>query len=232
MSEKKNCIISFANQSGNYINRLARLSESLRNNSEGIDFISFIGEGSLGCERHSVNPYGFKVEAFSKVFEQGYKNVLWLDTSVFAIKRVHKVFEDIEANGYCFQKAGHLVGTWTNDFTLNYFGITRDEAMTMPMIGNAGLLGLNFESKIGQEFFLMWDQALVAGCFKGSWVNTDKTESQDERCLGHRHDMSCHSIIANKLGIINNAYDGDKVLQYAGVFDETLNDTIIFKAQG
>jgi len=228
----KNCVISFANSKGNYINRLARLSESLRNNSEGIDFVSFIGEASLGCELHSKNPYSFKVEAFYKMFQAGYKNVLWLDSSVFAIKPIHKVFDDIENKGFCFQRAGHMVGSWANDYTLNYFGITRDEAMDMPMIGNAGLLGLSVTNKIGVDFFAMWSKAMLAGCFKGNWTNEGNTESNDERCLGHRHDMSSHSIVANKLGLINDAYDGDKVLQYAGIYDETLNDTIIFKAQG
>lgn len=213
-----NCIISFANSRGNYVKALERLNESLRNNLNG-NFIGFIGEDSIGAPAHTDNPYAFKVYAFKKAIQAGYKKILWLDSSVFAIKKVQPIFDEIEKDGFIFQKAGHKAGTWTNDFTLNYFGVTRDETMKMEMIGNAGFLGLNFDMPAPNEFFKKWEAAMNAGCFKGSWDN-------------HRHDMSCSSIIVNQMGIISLAKHGDQWLQYAGVFDETLNNTIILKAQG
>lgn len=228
----KNCIISFANQKGYYIDGLARLSHSLRNNSSGIEFISFIGEDSLGCELHTQNPYAFKVAAFKKAVSQGYTNILWLDSSCFAINNIIPIFEEIEKNGFIFQDAGHLLGNWANDFTLNYFGITRDEAMEMKMIGNAGFLGLNFKNGIAVELFNKWEQSCIAGCFKGAWSNSEKTESEDVRCFGARHDMSASSAIVNQMGLFKYAHSGEEILQYAGLYDAVLNDTIIFKAQG
>lgn len=227
----KNCIVSFANEKGRYIQNLARLSESLRDNFDG-DFLGFINESSLGCESHGENPYSFKIYAIQKAIDAGYENILYLDTSVFAIKNVNPIFEEIQTNGFIFQEAGHYLGVWANDLTLNHFGISRDEAMNMLMIGNAGFLGLNIKSEIGLTFFKMWKESMEAGCFKGAWTNETKSESQDERCKGARHDMSASSAIANKLGIIDKCKKGDEVLQYAGLFQETANDTIIFKAQG
>lgn len=224
-------IVSFANHSGRYVQNLARLSDSLRNNFDG-DFIGFVGEASLGAPLHSEAPYEFKVLAIDKVRQQGYTSVIWLDSSVFAIANVVPIFERLEKQGLVFQEAGHMLGTWSNDATLNYFGLTRDEALKVPMIGNAGFLGFDFTKQIAQDFFNKWVQSMNANLFKGAWNNDNKTESQDERCRGHRHDMSASSAIAHKLGVYHMAYKGDELLQYAGLFDKTLNDSIILKAQG
>lgn len=227
----KNCIVSFANSKGNYVKALSRLHESLRNNFDG-DFLGFINESSIGSPLHSENPYAFKVYAIMKAIDAGYRKILYVDSSCFAVANVSPAFDEISNNGFLFQFAGHYAGEWTNDYTLSYFGVKRDDAMSMPMIGNAGMLGLNFDMEEPNEFFKRWKVAMENGCFKGRWNNNDKTESQDERCKGARHDMSSSSIILNLMGKIMIAKNGDEFLQYAGVFDKTLNDSIIFKAQG
>lgn len=226
----KNCIISFANSTRYYINGLARLNESLRVNFDG-DFLGFIGEASLGCEPHEINPYSFKIYAFKKAIEAGYKNILWLDSSCFAIKNVQPCFDEIEENGFLFQDSGHWASTWINDFSLNYLGITREEAREIRLIGNAGLLGLNFSMGKPVEFFKKWEDAMLAGCFKGRWDNKDKTESQSDECLGARHDM-ISGVILHQMGLSHLMKGGEELLQYAGLYDEVLNDSIIWKAQG
>lgn len=227
----KRCIVSFANNAGRYVQNMARLSDSLRNNFDG-DFIGFVGEASLGAPLHSEAPYEFKIHAIDKVKQQGYTSVIWLDSSVFAIGNVSPIFERLEDQGLVFQEAGHMLGTWSNDATLDYFGISRDAAMAMPMIGNAGFLGFDFTNHVANDFFNQWVQSMNANLFKGAWNNDNKTESQDERCRGHRHDMAASSSIVNQLGIFDLAYKGDEVLQYAGPYDQTLNSSIILKAQG
>ena len=208
---------------------MARLSESLRNNFDG-DFLGFIGEASLGSPLHQDNPYAFKIYAFKHALAAGYTQILWLDSSCFAIKNVQPIFDIIESEGYIMQEAGQYVGNWANDKTLDYFKLTRDTAMEMLCYGNAGFLGLNFEDEIAETFFYQWEKAMNAGMFKGAWNNTDNSESEDERCKGHRHDLVCGSIIANQLGM--RYKPGNEWLQYAGMFDETANETIVIKAQG
>ena len=225
----KKCIISFANSRGNYVKSLARLSESLRNNFDG-DFLAFVGEQSIGAPLHSENPYAFKIYAWYEAIRRGYTHILWLDSSCFAIKNTKPIFDKIDQQGYIMQEAGHLAGTWTNDNALAYFGISRDQAMKMPCYGNAGFLGLKINSEIPNHFFTTWAHSMDAGMFKGDWTNEDHSQSSDERCKGHRHDMSCGSIIANDLGMKYES--GQRWLQYGGVFDEVLNDSIIIKAQG
>lgn len=231
MSRNKRAIISFANQNGAYMDRLARLSNSLRNNFDG-DFLGFVHESSLGCELHSENPYAFKIAAFQKAKDAGYTSILWLDSSVFAVASVEPIFERLERNGFVFQEAGHMLGTWSNDECLIHFGISRDEAMSVPMIGNAGFLGLDFNNVKANNFFGLWKRSMNSNIFKGEWNNDYKTESEDDRCKGHRHDMSCSSALVHRLGLFHMAYKGDEILQYAGIYDKVLNDTIILKAQG
>lgn len=211
-------IVSLATKNGNYVNRLARLEESLKNNFDG-DFFGFIGEHSVGAPRHIENPYAFKIYAINAVREQGYNQILWLDSSVFAIKNVQPVFDEIDKDGFIMQEAGHYVSDWCNDAALAYFKLLRQDARGMLMYGNAGFLGLDFNITIGREFFTAWEDSMKAGAFKGDWSD-------------HRHDMSAGSIIANKLGMHKKYKSGNEWLQYAGPYDATANDTIIFKAQG
>ena len=89
--------------------------------------------------------------------------------------------------------------------------------VTNKMYGNAGFLGLDFETGIANHFFLEWNAAMMNGAFRGDWSD-------------HRHDMTCGSIIANRLGM--KFQSGNELLEYAGPDDPVKNNTIIFKAQG
>lgn len=219
----KKAIVSLANDKGNYRLSLARLEESLKGRFDG-DFFGFTGEHMVGAPPHEENPYAFKVYAIDMVRQMGYDYILWLDSSVYAIKDVQPVFDIIARDGYLMQDSGHVVGHWCNDGTLEYFRLSREMAMSKPMYGNAGMLGLDFttalsfgDKKKPYSWFMIWKQTMERGFFKGSWGN-------------HRHDMTCGSIIANELGM--KYIPGDQILQYAGPDDPVNNETIIFKAQG
>jgi hypothetical protein len=205
-----------ANSAGRYIEGMERLRQSLEGKFDG-DFIGFVGEESIGAPLHSENPYAFKIYAFIEALKRGYKNILWLDCSVWAIKDVQPVFDVINKEGYIMQEAGHFVGNWCNDFTLDYFGVKRDYAMAMLCYGNAGFLGLNFATIIANEFFDKWQQAMLAGCFKGNWSD-------------HRHDLTSGSIIASKLGMKYKS--GNEWLEYAQFGSKPKNETIILQAAG
>lgn len=226
MLTNKQAIVSFANSKGVYIQRLARLGESLRNNSPDIDFISWIGEASLGCPLHSEVPFAFKIYAVQAAKDAGYDHVLWVDSSCFAIQSVTPVFDEIKKDGVIFQDAGHYLRTWCNDRTLDYFNITAEESESIKMIGNAGFLGFDFTSTIGICFFEQWKMAMEDGQFNNS------IEQSGDGFIEHRWDMSCSSAITYKMGLSHLMKSGNEWLQYAGLYDKTLNETIIFKAQG
>lgn len=227
----KKCIVSFGNSSNNYVHGISRLSESLRNNFDG-DFLAFIGEASCGAPLHTDNPYAFKIYCIEKAIEAGYHQVLWLDSSCFAVRPVQPIFDMISRQTFAFQDSGHWLGEWANDRSLEYFSLSRDAAMDMRMIGNAGFLGFDTTCTLGSIFFKGWKQSMLDNIFKGAWNNNEKTESQDERCRGHRHDMVCSSAIIHRMGLKGLMAGGEEILQYAGLYDPILNDSIIIKAQG
>ena len=227
----KRAVVSFCNNRGNYIKGMERLSKSLDGNFDG-DFVGFTYEESVGAPPHLENPYAFKIYCIEKAVEMGYDKILWVDASVLAIRNVNITFGEIEKDGMIFQEAGHMLGNWSSDKQLEYFGIKRDEAMSIRMIGNAGFLGFDFTNPIAIKFFQLWKQSMLDGCFKGAWNNNNKTESQDERCKGSRHDMSCSSAIVYKLGLDKLMKKGDEWLEYAPPESLPKNETIIWKAQG
>lgn len=210
-------IVSLANDRGNYHKALDRLAESIRVYGDGIPFFGFRSEEEVGAPPHMENPYAFKVYAIEKVRNMGYTQILWLDSSVYAVAPVAPAFWHIDSFGYLMQDSGHVLGDWSNDELLSYAHLPREKAMKVKMYGNAGMLGLDFRNTKSLIFFARWRRFMKAGLFKGSWDN-------------HRHDMSCGSIIAWAMRFQYIA--GDQILQYAAPEDPLLNDSIIFKAQG
>lgn len=221
----KQAICSFANKKGRYVDMLARLSNSLRTNFDG-DFLAWVSEEALGCPAHTDVPFAFKIHAVQKAKDAGYQQVLWLDSSCYAIANLKPVFDEIEKDGVIFQDAGHYLRTWCNDRTLEYFGITPDRAAELKMIGNAGFLGFDFTNRIGREFFYNWKQSMEDGQFNNS------DQEPDGKFIQHRWDMSCSSAVMHNMGLSHLMKRGDEWLQYAGQFDKTLNETILIKAQG
>lgn len=211
------CIVSFANGRGNYLKGQQRLIDSLKGVGFAGGVVTIKSEEEIGAPSHYSNPYAFKLYAIERAIELGYRQILYVDASVWAVQPVEPVFEAIEKEGYIMQEAGHYVGRWSNEYCLKWFGITREEANKMPMYGNAGLLGLNFDNEIALRFFGKWKDSMLAGCFKGSWTD-------------HRHDMTCGSIIANQLGMKYKS--GSDILAYVGGGYAEPKDHIIFYAQG
>jgi len=101
--------------------------------------------------------------------------------------------------------------------------------MQIPMY-SAGFTGLNFEHPVAEQFFKHWRAAADAGVFKGAWTNEAKQVSQDERCKGHRHDMTAASIIANALGM--RYQKGGTYLEYMPPGKTPNKDTVVFGLQG
>ena len=205
----------------------ARLRASLE--GYGIPYLDYNSEAQVKAPLHRDNPYAFKVYAIEQARRAGADHVLWLDSSCYAIADPAPIFDIIANKGYFMEEAGHVAGKWANDNCLQHFGITRDEAMEIPMF-SAGFTGINFNDMFAAEFFRQWKEAMLAGAFKGGWTNTNKTESQDARCEGHRHDMVCASIIAHKLGMTYEP--GGTYFQYAAPSDPVRAESIIFKLQG
>jgi hypothetical protein len=155
-----------------------------------------------GAPLHYENPYAFKIYAIEAARDQGFEQILWLDASVYPVKTIDPVWDWLTEKGIFMEEAGHYVGQWCNQQTLDYFNITREEAMKMPMF-SAGFVGFDFRRKVSVEFFEKWKASMLAGMFKGDWTE-------------HRHDMTVGSIIANQMGIVPKYSPGGNFFAYIG----------------
>lgn len=205
-------IVNFSTDA--YKRPAARLEHSL----QGHKYLMFKSYDDIGSPTHQQSPYEFKIHAIraASVFDPV---VLWCDSSLWRVGDV-KVIEDlILKDGYFMSEAGAWVGQWTNPETKKYFNLTEEEGRVpggMCMF-SAGLLGLDMNSKVAQDFFTQWQDSAKAGCFSGSWNN-------------HRHDQSAGSIIASRLGM--KYQRGGQHMSYIGPGYSQPEPTSIFYLQG
>jgi len=175
-----------------------RLSESLNGHKQLMlsDYVS------LGSPDHSESPYQFKIHAIEAAFEFD-PVVLWVDASMWLVGDLLKIEALILRDGYFMSEAGHWVGSWTNPHTRDYFKLTKEESKVPGgmFMFSAGLLGLDKNNPLAMEFFTQWKASALAGCFRGDWAN-------------HRHDMTCASIIASRLGM--RYHRGGEFMSYIG----------------
>lgn len=177
--------------------------QRLRNSLQGYKVLIFNDYAQIGSPSHQESPYQFKIHAIRLALSFD-PIVLWCDSSLWRVGDLSIIENIIKEEGFFGTEAGHYSGRWTNQFTRDYFNVTEQE-MTQGEGGitlfSAGLLGLNGNSEIAMRFLDEWEASAKAGCFKGSY--------QD-----HRHDQSCASIIATRLGF--KYQRGGKYMSYIG----------------
>lgn len=166
-----------------------------------------------GSPTHKESPYEFKIHAIKEAFEQD-DIVLWADASMWRVGDLSRIEDIIKRDGYFMEEAGHYVNDWCNDHTRRYFNLEKENGYRM---FSAGLCGFNLKSELAMEFLYRWEASAKAGCFRGDYSN-------------HRHDMTCGSIIAQRL---NMKYQtGGSHMAYVGPGYPAPNKDVVFYAQG
>jgi hypothetical protein len=173
-----------------YAKGTARLVKSLQENGyEGAIMANY--EIPHGSQTHAQNPYAFKVVAIDKALQAGYTKIFWMDSSIYSQLDPNHIFDIVNKKGYYFVKNGYSVGQETSDFCLDWFGVTRDQAMNIPQIAS-GFWGMDFDRTKSLDIFNKWKEACEQGCFKGS--RNHDGQSEDPRFLWHRQDQSALSL--------------------------------------
>lgn len=198
VNAKHIAFVTFA--SGRYTEYAPLLRETVQRNCPEADVYIFNNPAEIGAPPHSSSPYSFKPYAVDYVRNLGYRYVIWCDSVVRLRKQTDALLQKISQVGVYLQADGWRVGTWANDRALAYFGLNRDQAMEIEAI-YACIMGFDFHSPVAIEFLKRWKKASDDGIFIGNWKNDLKTESQDERCRGHRHDQTCAELISYQMGI-------------------------------
>ena len=196
----KKAVINFANANKWYPYGQQRLYRSLALVNWDGHLMFRTKEEEIGAPPHSEVPYAFKPYLLLSAVQLGCTHVLWCDASVFAIRNIRPMFDYLENHSHMFFY-NCSTGNWTSDACLEVFGLTRDEAMNVPMLMGI-CMGFNMTHPTTQKFLEQWlEHARDGKSFPGHWNNDHQEVSKDERCKGHRHDQSVASILAWKLGM-------------------------------
>lgn len=176
------------------------LVESIKKHYPKADIFAFHEYEEIGSPPHATHPYAFKPYAVDFLRKKGYSIVIWCDSCMRLLKSIESLIPDIASRGVFLQQDGWASGQWANDKSLEYFGLTRDQAMDISSV-YACIMAFDFRHDVSHVFLDKWKKACDDGIFRGNWNNNLKTESADERCKGHRHDQTCAEIISHSLNI-------------------------------
>jgi len=95
----KTVVVNFANGKGWYLKGQQRLKDSLGYSDKLVDFVGFTSETEVGSPPHESNPYAFKIYTIERVKSMGYSKILYVDSSVYAIKSIEPVIDGCVVNG-------------------------------------------------------------------------------------------------------------------------------------
>lgn len=219
MTQTKPLIIS-CGVGGWYGAGVKRLERSLIFNGYAGDMLMYSNEYPPNSEAHQDNPYAFKIFAFEEAIRQGYKHIVWCDSSLWCIKTPHVIFDIISDMGVFAFRSGYNCAQTCSDAALEWAGVSRDEAENIPEQAT-GLVGLYMENPKGKEVYDLWKEGCREGLFKTNRVH-DLNDSYDPRFLHGRQDQSIFALACYKAGLDFNyvdfisyygtGYDPDKCL--------------------
>lgn len=176
-----------------------RLERSLIYHGYAGDMMFWRNEYPPNCPSHQENPYAFKIYAFREAIRLGYKVIMWLDCSFWAIKNPMPIFDIINDNGIFAFRSGYNCANTCTDHILEYNNFTRDQAEQLPEIAT-GIVGLNMDNPDGGRVFSLWEDMCDNGLFNNSRTH-NINESADSRYLHGRQDQSAFSMAVHKLGL-------------------------------
>lgn len=166
-----------------------------------------------GCPSQAKRQYAFKIFAIQDAFQRGYERVLWMDIVYMPQTSIQPLWDAVARDGWYIPPQGDAVlGNWCSDACLGLFGLTRDQAMVIPLVFS-GLVGLDLDHRTGQRIWDLWKIAYEQGAFQGPHKNEPGEPmhewghklaghcSDDPRCMGHRHDESALSAILHRMGL-------------------------------
>lgn len=190
-----------------YVPLQKRLLASL----EGVDVLRWTDAWPPGSPSHAELPYGFKLFAFAEARRRGAELALWVDSPVVARGNPAPVFERVARDGHLFVTDGDRLGNWIGDAALEALGMSRDEAMALPLFQGT-FIGLDLRRGDWLDAML---EAAARGLLNGPYFTPSAPAearaskpgkptgeaSRDPRCWGHRHDEAIGSALAARRGM-------------------------------
>lgn len=194
----KPCIVSCGTGS-RYGAGVDRLESSLRYHGYLGD-IMFWKTLPDGCPKHEGDgQYNFKVFCLNEAAKRGHRVLLWLDSSLYAIRDIMDIFDYIIDKGLFFFRSGYPLSATATDKLLAFAEETRED-LTQTNEQATGVIGINLDHPAGEAFMAEWGLYMKAGMFGGNRVK-DKADSEHPLFQFSRQDQSAASMILHKMGI-------------------------------
>ena len=187
MSNKKDqCLISYAkNGRERYEDALDRNKTEAKKHFDG-DALYYKIDLPEGCPSHQDTPYGFKPFLFADAFEKGFKQVLWLDSTIVMLRDPQPIFDVMSKHGVvAFHNLGHNLKNWISEKAIETTGIDLKQDPYQIM---ACVVGFDLDHPLGKKIFDKW----LA-------LSQDGVSFQNNPCANpnnkHRHDQAVLSAL-------------------------------------
>ncbi len=124
-----------------------------------------------GCPPHGESNYGFKIYAIRDAIKRGFRQILWLDTTIFPVSGLSGFWHSIEQSGWWVPRQGDSkLGTWISDAALAICGRSRDELMGI-LLPWCAVIAIDLDHGRGAEFWANLEHWYEAGVFNGPHFN-------------------------------------------------------------
>lgn len=226
---------------GWYPRGAARLINSMHEHSFGYEIQAHVNTLPFGApadvieDGYNYTGYCAKPFALLAARNSGADIAILLDSAFYCIRSIGPLVEHIAQHGYYLCKNGNKVGEWTSDRCLERMAIRRADAWQMDE-ASSYCVGLNFADGRCTTLLHQWcgyaaDRLTFPGPHTGT-IHEGRNRgfvSVDREVKGHRHDQSCISILAHRLGM-NRLVERPRFTSYAG--SETEETVLVNQGMG
>ena len=202
-----NCCIVSVGIGQWYPKGIDRLNKSLNEFGARYPRLIYRDEYPPGCPTIETHGYAFKPYALREASTKGFRYLLWVDASIWAIKPIDVIFKKIAEDGHLFFDNGPIndyvtMGVWCRDATLPKLGVDREYAMEIPEI-TTSLFGLDMDRTDSKIFLERWMNFAHDGetFIVHPRDNSNGECSLDMRVKGHRYDQTAGSFLAHELAM-------------------------------
>lgn len=187
----KKCLISYAKNGREPYEKALRRNEATAKQHTNVELLYYYNELPDGCPTHKETPYGFKPAIFKEAFDQGFTQVIWVDSTIVINRNLDRIFAETSKRGVvAFHNLGHDVNDWISDVAAQKLGLDLDKPIAQIM---ACVVGFDISTDIGRYIFDEWYEMSQDGESFHDYPSSRPTHK------AHRHDQACLS------GLLHNA---------------------------
>ncbi len=212
-TKRKRGVVSVANGIP-YTEWQRDLDQSLKTVGETATSLFWNGTYPPDCPIHIMAPFAFKYYAIAEAYRLGYEQILWLDGSVIAVANLQPMWDRIASEGHLFVPSGLWLGNWCSDHALRLFGLSREEAFSVPSVAGC-VFGLDISRPEGRRLLEGFREFTLKGAMKGAQIDTRYADidlsnfpnisigfvSTDRRVYDHAGDEALFAALLHMLGL-------------------------------